>query len=184
MQETINKLSESIKEKYLISRKNALHDLNRKLMLCLYDLGKRISESHSNKEHDSKFYEILSNALLEKMGKNRTFTVQNLKNLEAFYNLYQNYYSQFPFDYEKAMRGEFIPLSFYQIISLPWSFHKLIMRQCKDVHEALFYIEEAYFCKWDEQELVNHLEKNSFKDPNYKVDTTSRSLIKLLKREN
>ena len=168
MKETIKKLS---------------LDLNQRLMLCFYDLGRRISQSRQTLEHDSEFYRTLSEELLEKMGENGTFTVQNLKDLETFYNLYQNYFSEFPFDYKKAMSGEFIPLSLYEIICLPWAFHKMIIYKCDDVHEAFFYVEETYFCKWDEHELTYHLQNNSFEDPNYKVDTTSRSFFGLLQGE-
>ena len=157
MKKTIEKLSESIRNKYVDSRTKALLCQNQILMLCFYDLGKKISESSSETEHNSNFYEVLSNELIEKLGKNPTFSQSNLKDLETFYLLYQNYYSQFPFEYEKAMNEGFITESFYHIISLPWSFHKHIIQKCKNVHEAFFYVDEAYYGKWSEKELIKHL---------------------------
>ena len=177
MKQAIKILSESIEKKYNDSREQVLLRLNHLMNLCFYDLGKKLSESRKKTEHDSEFYETLSNELIRKTHRKLIFSVDSLKDYEHFYDLYQNYYSYVPFDYNKAMDGTFVGESLYKIISLPWSFNKRIINKCKDVHEAFFYVEEAYYCDWTEKELIEHIEKNSYKDPNYKVDTTGRSIF-------
>ena len=177
MTETIEQLSESIAKKYKDSQKRVDLVINQNLLLCLYDLGKKISIAHSKITNEPKFYVQLSNLLSTRIKSLEIIKAENLALYEKFYNLYQQYYSQFPFDYEKAMDGTFITDSLYRIISIPWSFHVLILNKCRDVHEAFFYVEETYYCGWTREQLFQHLKKNSYKDPHYKADTTGRSFF-------
>lgn len=184
MNQAIKELSVSIEKKFRDSQNRVWSVINLNVVTCFYDFGKRISEHHSKFIDKDDYFECLSDELSSTTGQSLIFSVHSLKLFERFYNLYQQYYSKFPFDYEKAMNGYFIPESFDHIISLPWSFNELIVIKCSDVEEAFFYVEEAYYCKWTKKQLIENLEKNSYKDPNYVVNPEGRSLFDLISGKN
>ena len=184
MNQAIKKFGESIDKKFRDSQNRVWSVINLNVVMCFYDLGRRISDHHSKFIDQADYFKCLSDELVSTTGQQLIFSVDSLKLFEKFYNLYQQYYSKFPFDYEKAMNGYFIPESFDHIISLPWSLNELIVKKCSDVEEAFFYVEEAYFGKWTKKQLIENLEKNSYKDPNYIVNTEGRSLFDLLTGKN
>ena len=80
------------------------------------------------------------------------FSVENLKHIRYWYNFYTNN--------EKWLQG--VTQIESMVKSIPWGHNQRIMYKCKDIDEALFYIQKTMDNNWSRNVLVHQIESDLY----------------------
>ena len=156
MSETIIKTKEfkkwtdGISAEYRHSQLKALINVNYEMLAFYYALGKEISNSSFKESYGSKFYDNLSKELIKNNSCVLTLSPNNLRYMERFYLLYKN-------------TIQINPELGSKLYSIPWGHHRYIIDKCKNVEEALFYVDKVHENNWSSDELLNFLDANLYK---------------------
>ena len=133
----------SLVKTYKQSQITAAIKVNGEMLLNNYIIGKEIHESIFNKKYGDYFFTNLSEELKTRIPDKLNFSVENLEDIEKFYLLYKDVFSEF--------------LDLLAIV--PWTNHKHIVKACSDYKEALFYVQKIIEDQWSEEDLVKQLAK-------------------------
>ena len=109
-------------------------------MSFYFELGKEISSTSYKSTYGSKFFNNLSNELIKELPNIKGLSPVNLRYMERFFLMY----------YKK-------------LFLIPWVHHRYIIDKCKDVNEALFFINKIYENNWSRNVLLNFFGTNLYK---------------------
>lgn len=137
----------SLIKTYKQSQIAAAIKVNGEMLLNNYIIGKEIHESIFFKKYGDYFFTNLSEELKTRIPDKLNFSVENLQDIEKFYLLYKDVFS------------EFLDL----LVIVPWTNHKHIVNACSDYKEALFYVQQIIDKEWSETELLKQLAKKEKK---------------------
>ena len=140
----------SISAKYKQSQIKAAIKVNSEMLSFYFELGKEISYTSFKAEYGSKFYDNLSKELIKNLPNVTGLSPKNLRYMEKFYLLYKDKLQIFP-----QLVG--------QLFSVPWGHHRYIIDKCKNVDEALFFVNEVKENNWSRDVLLNFLDTNLYK---------------------
>lgn len=121
----------NISAKYKQSQIKAAIKVNSEMLSFYFELGKEISYTSFKAEYGSKFYDNLSKELIKNLPNVTGLSPKNLRYMEKFYLLYKDKLQIFP-----QLVG--------QLFSVPWGHHRYIIDKCKNVDEALFFVNEVH----------------------------------------
>lgn len=125
--------------------KAAIH-VNSELIKFYFKLGEEISKTSYKAKYGSQFFEILSNELQKRHPDVKGFSHRNLNYCEAFYTKYKEITQQV--------------VAKLQLV--PWGHHTLILSKCKNLNQALFYIDQTIDQNLSRSELKSRISANVY----------------------
>ena len=145
-----------IKNKIKQSQIKAAVKVNYELLDLYWNLGRELILKQKSTKWGDSFLVTVSNDLKKSFPGVSGFSVQNLKNIRYWYRFYN--------ESEKGLQV----VSQFNIVekmikSIPWGHNQRIMYKCKDINEALFYVQKTIDNGWSrtieeiENELVEEL---------------------------
>ena len=117
-----------LKSKFKTAQIKASIKVNTELLQFYWYLGKKNIEVQKNYKWGSKFLERLSNDLSKAFPNVKGFSKRNLEIIRKWVNFWDN---------EKAKQVV------SQIYQIPWGHNIVIIQKCKNIDEAIFYVENT-----------------------------------------
>lgn len=150
------KLLADLKEKVRRSQLKAAVKVNYELLDLYWNLGKEIVEKQKEYSWGDSFLKLLSNDLKKEFPDMRGFSEQNLRSIRFWYKFYKDYSIclQPVSELEKFKK---------KIKSIPWGHNQRIMYKCKDVQEALFYVNKTIENGWSRTVLEHQIDGDLYK---------------------
>lgn len=141
-----------IKQLVHVSQLKAAVQVNTEMIRMYLEIGKEISQKQVESVWGIGFYSTMSFSMKKEFPNVKGFSVTNLKYMKRFYEFYclaEENRQQLVDDLE-------------QICMIPWGHHILIMTKCKDVEEAIFYVNKTIENGWSRSMLLNYLSVNLY----------------------
>lgn len=139
-----------ISKKFKASQIKAACHVNSEMLQFYFYLGKEISMTSFKAQYGNKFYDNLSKELIANLPNTKGFSSRNLRYIENFYTLYKN-------------EIQIMPQLVAKLFVIPWGHHRYIIDKCKDVKEAIFFINKVIENNWSRAVLLNFLDTNLYK---------------------
>lgn len=163
-----------------------------------WDLGKEISERSFENTYGSGFLKQLSNDLLNEFPEIKGFSLSNIKYIKSFYLFYNQNITK-----SQQLVGEFKsgdktnlhqvgggsekiennPIRYQlanefpqKLFLIPWGHHIQIFTKCKNVTEALFYINKTIENGWSRAVLLNMISGNLYQSQGKAITNFSKTL--------
>ena len=186
-----------LKQKIQQSQIKAAIQVNSALIEMYWDLGKEISERSFENTYGSGFFKQLSQDLRNEFPEIKGFSSSNLRFFEIFYQFYsqevtnlQQVVREFKIDDKPNLQqvvGEFkseenqnrqqLVGEFPQkLFLIPWGHHIQIFTKCKNVTEALFYINKTVENGWSRAVLLNMISGNLYQSQGKAITNFSKTL--------
>jgi len=186
-----------LKQKIQQSQIKAAIQVNSALIEMYWDLGREISERSFENTYGSGFLKQLSNDLLNEFPEIKGFSLSNIKYVKSFYLFYnqnitksQQLVGEFKLDDNSNLQqvaGEFkneknpnrqqLVGEFPQkLFLIPWGHHIQIFTKCKNVTEALFYINKTIENGWSRAVLLNMISGNLYQSQGKAITNFSKTL--------
>jgi len=187
-----------LKQKIQQSQIKAAIQVNSALIEMYWDLGKEISERSFENTYGSGFLKQLSNDLLNEFPEIKGFSLSNIKYIKSFYLFYnqnitksQQLVGEFKsgdkpnlqqvvgdFQTDKNQNRQQLVNEFPQkLFLIPWGHHIQIFTKCKNVTEALFYINKTIENGWSRAVLLNMISGNLYQSQGKAVTNFSKTLL-------
>lgn len=132
---------EELKSRYCSSQLKAGLSVNRELLQFNWNLGKDIVEKKAEEKWGSGIIERLSLDFKNAFPTQKGFSTTNLWYMKKWYLFYTEKVHQ--------AGGEILELMY----KVPWRHHVEIISKCKDVEEAIFYLDETVKNNWSRSAL-------------------------------
>lgn len=189
-----------LKQKIQQSQIKAAIQVNSALIEMYWDLGKEISERSFENTYGSGFFKQLSQDLRNEFPEIKGFSSSNLRYFETFYqfhnqevvNLHQvggifeekeNNNSSIlqqvggELKLDKNQNRYQLANEFLQkLFLIPWRHHVEIFTKCKNVTEALFYINKTIENGWSRAVLLNMISGNLYQSQGKAITNFSKTL--------
>lgn len=143
---------EEVKNKIRNSQIKASVRINYEMLDLYWNLGVAICEKQKQAKWGDAFLKVMSNDLQKAFPGVSGFSVENLKHIRYWYNFYTNN--------EKWLQG--VTQIESMVKSIPWGHNQRIMYKCKDIGEALFYIQKTMDNNWSRNVLVHQIESDLY----------------------
>ena len=150
------KLLLDLKEKVRLSQLKAAVKVNYELLDLYWNLGKEIVEKQKQYSWGDSFLKLLSSDLRKEFPDMKGLSAENLKHIRYWYIFYNDYLiglqavTQLS-DIERRIK------------SIPWGHNQRIMYKCKNVKEALFYVEKTIENGWSRTVLEHQIDGDLYK---------------------
>lgn len=190
-----------LKQRIQQSQIKAAIQVNSALIEMYWDLGKEISERSFENIYGSGFFKQLSNDLRNEFPEIKGFSSSNLRYFEIFYTFYnqevinlhqvggifteeenkqtskgQQVVGEFRKNNDNSnlqqVGGELIQ----KLFLIPWRHHVEIFTKCKNVTEALFYINKTIENGWSRAVLLNMISGNLYQSQGKAITNFSKTL--------
>lgn len=186
-----------LKQKIQQSQIKAAIQVNSALIEMYWDLGKEISERSFENTYGSGFFKQLSNDLLTEFPEIKGFSLSNIKYIKSFYLFYnqtftksQQVVDEFKLDdnsnlqqvggesknNENQNRQQLVNKFPQKLFLIPWGHHIQIFTKCKNVTEALFYINKTIENGWSRAVLLNMISGNLYQSQGKAITNFSKTL--------
>lgn len=140
-----------IKSKIRHSQIKAAIKVNNELLNLYWDLGKDIVTKQASSKWGDGFLSTMSKDLKRSFPNMSGFSVQNLKNIRYWYKFYNT----------KEDVNE-IKIIEKMVKSIPWGHNQRIMYKCKNISEALFYIQKTLDNGWSRKVLEHQIDSGLY----------------------
>ncbi|WP_249030407.1 PDDEXK nuclease domain-containing protein [Tannockella kyphosi] len=141
-----------IKRLVHVSQLKAAVQVNTEMIRMYLEIGKEISQKKVESVWGIGFYRTMSFSMKKEFPDVKGFSVTNLKYMKRFYEFYC---------LSEENRQQLVD-DLKQICMIPWGHHILIMTKCKDVQEAIFYVNKTIENGWSRSMLLNYLSVNLY----------------------
>ena len=138
----------SIKNKFQRSQIQASISVNKELLKFYWELGKEISEKEKQYRWGSKFLQELSNDLQTFFPEVKGFSHRNLKYIKQWYDFYNS--------------NDIGQQVVSQLFSIPWGQNITIVSKCKDIDEAIYYVQNTAKNNWSRNTLLHQLKNRLY----------------------
>ena len=150
------KLLSDLKEKVRSSQLKAAVKVNYELLDLYWNLGKEIVEKQKQFSWGEGFLKTLSEDLRKEFPNMKGFSAENLKHIRYWYIFYNDYLIGLQVVTQLSdVEGK--------IKSIPWGHNQRIMYKCKDVEEALFYVNKTIENGWSRTILEHQIDGDVYK---------------------
>ncbi|GBD96105.1 MAG TPA: DUF1016 domain-containing protein [Nitrospirae bacterium] len=139
-----------LKQKVRLVQIKAAVKVNSELLQFYWELGQDIVDKQKNAKWGDGFLKQLSIDLSSEFPDMKGFSLSNLKYIKQWYL----FYSQEIGKSQQAVG---------QLVQIPWGHNIAIVSKCKNLDEALFYIQKTIQNNWSRSVLIHHVESNLFK---------------------
>jgi predicted nuclease of restriction endonuclease-like (RecB) superfamily len=186
-----------LKQKIQQSQIKAAIQVNSALIEMYWELGKEISERSFENTYGSGFFKQLSNDLRNEFPDIKGFSESNIKFFKRFYLFYnqeitnrQQLANDFKSDDTSNLQqvvGDFKndenqnrqqPANEFphKLFLIPWFHHVTIFTKCKNVTEAIFYINKTIENGWSRAVLLNMISGNLYQSQGKAITNFSKTL--------
>ena len=124
--------------------------INSEMLLFYWELGADIVSKQANSTWGAGFLPQVSKDLMSEFPDMKGFSLSNLKYIKQWYLFY----------------SDGIPISQQpvgQIARIPWGHNIAIITKCKNIKEALFYVQNTLEHNWSRNILVHQIESGLYK---------------------
>ncbi|WKZ21017.1 MAG: DUF1016 N-terminal domain-containing protein [Candidatus Brocadiaceae baterium WH-1] len=118
---------QEIKQRIQSAQIKAAVAVNRELLRLYWDLAKRIVEKQKQTRWGDGFIDQMSRDLRKEFPDMKGFSLSNLKYMRQWYLLFEK---------SQQVVG--------QITQIPWGHNIAIITRCKNIDEAIFYIQKQF----------------------------------------
>lgn len=147
-----------VKDKLHRSQIKASLRINQAMLEFYWELGHDIDTLQKSHAWGSGFFERLSLDLRNEFPGQEGFSVTNLRYMKNWYLFYNQYFTN-RYQAGNDLNNDTLP----EILAyIPWRHHIDILRKCKDVQEALFYIDATIKNNWSRSEMDHQIESNLY----------------------
>ncbi|HJH31052.1 MAG TPA: DUF1016 domain-containing protein [Methanosarcinaceae archaeon] len=159
-----------LKNKVRLVQIKAAVKVNSELLQFYWDLGADIVEKQTTAKWGDGFISRLSHDLVTEFPDMKGFSTRNLKYIKQWYLFYsqeieksQQGIGQFSSPALVKSKEAFGQQAVAQLIQIPWGHNIVIISKCKNLDEAIFYIQKTIQNNWSRSVLTHHIEGNLFK---------------------
>ncbi len=131
------------------SQIKAAFKVNDELLRLYWSLGADICEKEIDAKWGSGFFNQLSKDLRSEFPDATGFSQTNIKYMKRFYRFYSEC---------DTIRQQLVDELESKIFFVPWGHHIEIITKCKNVAEALFYVQQTIENGWSRSILINMME--------------------------
>ncbi|MBO5111849.1 MAG: DUF1016 family protein [Lachnospiraceae bacterium] len=150
-----NQWISDIKHRIKQSQIKASVKVNYELLDLYWSLGRELVEKQKNAKWGDAFLKIVSKDLKKAFPNVSGFSLQNLKSIRYWYKFYA--------DTEKGLQVVSQMESIEQMIkSIPWGHNQRIMYKCKNIDEALFYVQKTIDNGWSRNVLEHQIDSKLY----------------------
>jgi predicted nuclease of restriction endonuclease-like (RecB) superfamily len=129
--------------------------VNTELLTLYWELGAAIVEKQANTKWGDGFLLQLSRDLKVEFPEMQGFSERNLKYIRQWHLFYAaTSHAQL----DESIRQQVIA----QIVQIPWGHNITIITKCKDVDEALYYVQSTLTHNWSRSVLVHQIENRLY----------------------
>lgn len=171
-----------LKSKIQQSQIKAAIKVNSALLELYWEMGKEISERNFENTYGSGFFKQLSKDLMQEFPAMKGFSLSNLKYLKLFYLFYnqeviksQQVVGEFKSG-ENQNRQQLVNDFPQKLFFIPWGHQIQIFTKCKEVTEALFYVNKTIENGWSRAVLMNMMSSNLFLSQGKAITNFSKTL--------
>jgi len=157
---------EKLKERIQSSQIKAAIKVNSELLELYWQLGEEITLKQKESNWGDAIIEQLSKDLTASFPGMKGFSKRNLFYIRQWYLFYKEGFKKVPQlvaqlqpHNANASAHQFVPQLVAQI---PWGHNREIISKCKDVEEAIFYVQETIGNNWSRAVLVLQIESKLY----------------------
>lgn len=139
-----------LKQKVRLVQIKAAVKVNSELLQFYWELGQSIVDKQKNAKWGDGFLKQLSIDLSSEFPGMKGFSKRNLELIRQWYVFYNQ---------ENLIAKQAVS----QLVQIPWGHNIAIISKCKNIDEALFYIQKTIQNNWSRSVLTHHIESDLFK---------------------
>ena len=143
----INDIKQRIKQ----SKIKASVKVNYELLSLYWDLGRDIVERQENARWGDSFLAVMSKDLKREFPDMAGFSAQNLKHIRYWYRFYSHEEKRL----QLVTQFEIVEK---MIKSIPWGHNQRIVYKCRDINEAIFYVQKTLDNNWSRNVLEHQID--------------------------
>jgi predicted nuclease of restriction endonuclease-like (RecB) superfamily len=152
-----NSWLKELKSKLKQSQIKASIKVNTVLIEFYWELGSEIVEKQKNSTWGSGFLKQLSLDLMAEFPSMQGFSYRNLRLIKQWYLFYSNWQQVVA-----NLKNEIAKQVVSQLIQIPWGHNIHIVTKCKEIDEALFYVNKTIENGWSRSVLVHQIESKLY----------------------
>ena len=141
--------------------------INTELLKFYWYLGNGIVEKQKHAHWGDGFLKRLSKDLMTDFPDIKGFELRNLRRIKQWFLTYNQL---------DTIRAQAVPELQDMFFSIPWGHHILIMQRCKNIDEALFYIQQTLENNWSRGVLDWQIDSNLYERKGSKISNFSKTL--------
>ena len=157
---------ESLKNKFRSSQIKASIKVNTTLLEFYWDLGEQIVQKQQEYKWGSGFLEKLSRDLSAEFPDVKGFSYTNVKNIRQWFVFWQQLVGELKTTKSQQLVGESSVDKTKQIVSqifmIPWGHNIAIIQKCKNIDEAIYYVQNTLKNGISRSVLVHQIESNLY----------------------
>ena len=139
-----------LKNKVRLVQIKAAVKVNSELLQFYWELGQDILDKQKNAKWGDGFLKQLSMDLSSEFPDIKGFSKRNLELIRQWYVFY-------------GQKNLIAKQAVSQLVRIPWGHNIVIISKCKNLNEALFYIQKIIQNNWSRSVLTHHVESDLFK---------------------
>jgi len=147
--------------------------VNSEMLLFYWNLGAEIVAKQAGAKWGDGFLSQLSKDLMSEFPDIKGFSLSNIKYIKQWYQFYTGNKS-----IGQQPVGQIGQQGIAQIAQIPWGHNIAIMSKCKNVKEAVFYVQNTLEHNWSRDVLIHQIESGLYKREGKAITNFSRSLPK------
>ena len=126
---------------------DAIIAVNSEMLQFYWELGAEIVEKQKSSSWGDRLLPQLSRDLSAEFPEMKGFSVSNLKYMRQWFLFYTGGIA-----IGQQTVGQIAPPSVSQITRIPWGHNVAIIAKCKNLDEALYYVQNTIVCGWRRSE--------------------------------
>lgn len=155
-----------IKQKFQSSQIKASIQVNNILLEFYWNLGNEIVEKQKNSTWGSGFLQQLSIDLSAEFPDVKGFSYTNIKNIRQWFLFWQQAVGELESTKSQQLVGESSIENTKQVVSqilqIPWGHNVAIIQKCKNMQEALYYVQNTIKNGISRSVLIHQIETNLY----------------------
>lgn len=144
---------EALKTNIQQSQIKAAIQVNSELLHLYWRIGKDIVQKQEQTQWGDGFLQTLSRDLQEAFPAMKGFSYRNLKYIRQWYLFYNQ---------ENIIGKQLVSQLEMTLFNIPWGHHIMIIQRCKNISEALFYVNKTIENHWSRSVLEHQLGLNLY----------------------
>jgi predicted nuclease of restriction endonuclease-like (RecB) superfamily len=149
-----------LKHKVRLVQIKAAVKVNSELLQFYWELGQDIADKQRNAKWGDGFLKQLSIDLSSEFPDMKGFSLSNLKYIKQWYLFYSQEIGK---SQQAVGQKPIAKQAVSQLVQIPWGHNIAIISKCKNLDEALFYIQKTIQNNWSRSVLTHHIESDLFK---------------------
>lgn len=135
----------SLKQKFRQVQLKAAVKVNNELLNFYWQLGKEIAQKQKETSWGDKLIDNLSKDLMAEFPEVKGFSRRNLMYIQKWYLFY-------------SADSKLVQQAVALITQIPWGHNLVIITKCKNVNEAIFYVQKTIENGWSRNVLIHQIE--------------------------